>query len=97
MEYFDYKVIETIKKEMNLTNEKLGLIFDMKAQSVSNKLNRKSKWNIIDLYKLVEYFDDGSEISIKKSQGVIKLHIYLYDRKQRIRMHKCYTISQEEF
>ena len=65
MEYFDYKVIETIKKEMNLTNEELGLIFDMKAQSVSNKLNRKSKWNIIDLYKLVEYFDDGSEISIK--------------------------------
>lgn len=97
MEYFDYEVIKTIKKEMDLTNEELGLIFDMKVQSVLNKLNRKSKWNIIDLYKLVDYFDNGSEISIKKSQGEIKLYIYLYDRKRRIRMHKHYTISQEEF
>ncbi|MDY5819314.1 MAG: hypothetical protein SPK26_14955 [Treponema sp.] len=87
-------LMKEIKNDMCLSNKTLSSILGIKEQSLSNRFNRGSSFKIEDFIKVVIYYD--GRFDIRKIGDENLLNISLFDRENRIHMHRKFIITSEE-
>ena len=87
-------LMKEIKNDMQLSIKTLSSILGIKEQSLRNKFNRCSSFNIEDFIKVVIYYN--GRFDIRRIGDKHLLIILLFDRENNIHMERKFIITGEE-